>query len=383
MKVGIIGVGFSEMKSYEPSKAPAFQELPFIAVKRALQNAGVERGEVDFFVESSYDFLDGRMISNMYTCTNVGAFLRSESRVADDSLLGVAYAAAKIKSGDAEIAVVESHGIREVDHNAISHIIFDPFVYRNIGMSYLTSLALVSKAYIDRYRVDEDDALTIVSKNRRAGYFNPNAHLREPINDEEVRRSPYVVYPLRQSMLAPPTSGSVALVLANEYMATRLVDQPVWIESISWCTDSYYLGGKPLHTIIPLQVAAKKAYTEAGITNPAKQIGLFEVCDVTPYHELMAYEALGLAQEGKGCNYAREGVTDPREGSIPVNVSGGSLSTDPYPASSLFKLVEAYLQMRGEAVGRQIKGVERALVHGFSYIGGASAQTHVVLIAGV
>jgi len=93
----------------------------------------------------------------------------------------------------------------------------------------------------------------------------------------------------------------------------------------------------------------------------------------------MAYEALGLAEAGKGSRLVEEGATE-RGGKLPVNLSGGCLSTNLLGASGLARAAEATLQLRGEAHGRQVAGARLALAHGFSSLSGAAAPTNCVVV---
>jgi acetyl-CoA C-acetyltransferase len=56
-------------------------------------------------------------------------------------------------------------------------------------------------------------------------------------------------------------------------------------------------------------------------------------------------------------------------GRLPVNPSGGVLSTNPIGASGMIRFAEAALQVRGMAGAHQIDGARRALGHAY---GGAS-----------
>jgi acetyl-CoA C-acetyltransferase len=353
----------------------------------------LRRSDVDFFVEVSYDSIDGRMISNMYTVSAAGAYLRAEHRVSDNFLLGLAYAYAKILSGEADTALVVAYSTREVrdgDFTVLSNLIFDPFYYRPL-MNHIVGLGLQASSYRAMTNVSDEVVGRVVVKNRRMGSMNPLTGLKGSITLEEVLSSDYVVYPLRGSMLPPRNWGAVALVLAEETTARRLSDAPVWIAGIQWATDGYYLGGKPLGaylqpaipitgTLLSIRRASSRLFSKLNINNPEREIGLFEVCDVTPYHEIMAYEGLGLANWGTGYRLVEEGATDPRGGRIPVNPSGGHLSLDPYPATGAVKVLEAYLQLRGEAGSRQLSGVSRALVHDCTYINAPSTFTQSVAV---
>ena len=87
---------------------------------------------------------------------------------------------------------------------------------------------------------------------------------------------------------------------------------------------------------------------------------------------------LVLVQRGKGGGLAMEGITT-HNGRIPVNPSGGVLSTHPYVTRGLLRVAEASLQVMGCADGRQVPEVETALAHSVHGLGG---QAHTVVILG-
>lgn len=370
-RVGIIGIGLSEFFDTNDPKRPNYYELSFIATKRALESVGLEKGEVDFFIEANIDLFAGRLISNMYTCTAAGGYLNDEANVAEDGTLGLIYAYMKLRSGF-DVALVTSACGGDVDHVHASTTIFDPFIYRPLSMNYLLGLALQASSYKHMFDVKEEYAALIAEKNRDYGSRNPRAFLRSKITCDDVLNSDYVIWPLRELMISPIAAGAVSVVLASEHVARRYTDTPIWIDEVSWFTDGYYLGGKPLFFLIPLALAARKVYNKLNIEKPLKQIDLFEVSDVTAYHELMIYEALRLAPIGRGWEIVKD------EGRK-VNCSGGSLSTNLFQVSGLLKIAEAYLQLLGEAGPVQVSGAEKALVHGLTCVSGASSQTHSLI----
>jgi acetyl-CoA C-acetyltransferase len=116
----------------------------------------------------------------------------------------------------------------------------------------------------------------------------------------------------------------------------------------------------------------------AGITEPFDQLDVAEVHDLTSYHELMAYEALGWAKEGAASRLVEEGATA-MEGSLPVNPSGGALSTNLGGGTGLARVAEAALQVMGNAEGHQVDA-RTALAHGASALAGSVAQSHGVVV---
>jgi len=52
-------------------------------------------------------------------------------------------------------------------------------------------------------------------------------------------------------------------------------------------------------------------------------------------------------------------------GDLPVNMSGGVLSSNPIGASGMLRFTAAALQARGEAGEHQVEGAKRALGHAY------------------
>jgi acetyl-CoA C-acetyltransferase len=78
---------------------------------------------------------------------------------------------------------------------------------------------------------------------------------------------------------------------------------------------------------------------------------------------------------GEGGRLIDEGVTE-MDGELPVNPSGGVLSTNPDGASALIRVAEAALQVLGEAGEHQVDGVRRALATGY----GGNAWTDLMIL---
>jgi len=77
------------------------------------------------------------------------------------------------------------------------------------------------------------------------------------------------------------------------------------------------------------------AYERAGVHDPANEIDVAEVCDVTSFHESLWTEQLGLCTAGTGGRLVEEGVTA-LDGRLPVNPSGGLFGANPPSSQFLF-----------------------------------------------
>jgi acetyl-CoA C-acetyltransferase len=176
------------------------------------------------------------------------------------------------------------------------------------------------------------------------------------------------------------TDGATCLILAAERNAKKLTTNKkrVWLKGAGHCSDAFRLGDRDLSDTRALKAAAKKAYAMAGIADPLKEIDVAEVYDAFSYMELMWLEGLGFCDDGMGGEFVERGYAD-FNGKLPVNPSGGRLSSHPVQVAGLSAMAECVLQIRGEAGERQLQDVETALVHG---INGICGQSHCVWILG-
>lgn len=376
-RVAIVGIGQTGFSGAADDRL--YHEHDFEAARMALADAGLDRGDVDTVICSGWDAVDGRTISDMHTAMSAGGYLKDSSHVGEDGIMALAYAYMRIAAGLFDVALVSGHGHAECSFETVSNVVFDPLFVRPLGQSHLVSLALQANAYMQRYGVSEEAPAKVAVKNRKNGAANRSAHLQSPVSLADVLASAPVCYPFRALHCPPQSVGGVALILAAEDTARRITERPVWITGIGWAIDSYDLGSKDLTRLGSLAAAADRAYRMAGIARPLDELDAAELHDITPFHELMAYEALGLAAEGGGAKLLEDGMTD-AGGKLPVNPSGGVLCTNLYGASGLVRAAEGALQLRGEAGAHQVPDARRALAHGMSAPSGAAARTDCVLV---
>jgi len=138
-----------------------------------------------------------------------------------------------------------------------------------------------------------------------------------------------------------------------------------WIEGLGWAVDIYDACSGDAPHLNSLRKSSERAYRAAGIKNPLREIDVAEVSDVSAYHEIMIYEALGFCGEGEGKELVADGITK-TDGELPINPSGGVLCSNPIFASSLVRVAEAYLQVTGKAGKRQVGKSDVALAQGFT-----------------
>jgi len=373
-KVAIVGVGQTR---YERSKEDTFAELVFEAATAALRDAGGSIEDIDNIVTVSNDFWDGRTISSMAVMDAAGSWDKDISTVEGDGIFGAFYGMMRALSGSFDTTLVVSHVKgSEGNMNLITNAMFDPIYQRFLGIDATTSAALQARAYMEKSGASEEDFARVSVKNHKNGLNNEYAHLGLDITVEDVMASRKIAEPLKLYDCSPISDGAAAIVLSNEQGLKRFKQEPVWIRGAGHCSDSYTLGYRDLARPRSLEAAAKKAYKMAGITNPLKELDVVELYDAYSYMEPLWYEGLGLA--ANGVDLVRSGDTQ-MDGELPVNPSGGALSAHPVLVAGLARLIEAALQVRGDAGGHQVSGVKTALAQG---INGPCGQAHGVFVVG-
>lgn len=370
---------------FEPRKdKQRMQELVWEVVSQVVKQTGLHFEEdmgIDNAVTCSDDFFDARTISDCGITDVVGAHMRSEEKVAMDSLMAVYYAWAGILSGSYDITLVVAHSkeSQAISRNLITNAAFDPIYQRPLGIDYLQACALQARAYMNASKISRETLAKVVVKSRQNASRNPFAQEKKKVTCEQVLNSPMVADPLSQLDIYPISDGAAAMILATESKAKLITDKPVWILGGGCCYDNFYLGDRNLAESEALKKAAGRAYQMAGIKQPSRQLSLAEISAYYSYQEPLWCEGLGLCPEGKGGKFVESGESA-LDGKLPVNPSGGPLAGNPQMVGGIVRAVECFLQLRGEAGKRQVKNAKRALAHGTI---GPAGQFHAVMVFGV
>jgi len=335
-----------------------------------------EQGGIDTVVSVSDDLYDARTISDNAMTDVLGAHYRCEEKVAQDGAQAVYYATAAILSGHTDVVMVVGHckESQAESRNQITHLTFDPFYTRPLGLDGVAAAALQARAYMASSYLTDQHLAQVVARARRLAAQNPRHPENRTVTEEEVRSSPLLADPLRELHCYPVSDGAVGLLLASEERAHSLCQRPVWVTGVGNSMDSFFLGERELHRSEALRRAAQRAYRRAGLSEPAPAFDLVEVSDPFAHQQPMWLEGLGLCPETRGGRFVEEGGLD----RLHVNLSGGTLAGCPLLLGGLARVAEAALQLAGQAgAGRQLPDPRRALAHGVT---GPAGQHHSVVI---
>lgn len=237
------------------------------------------------------------------------------------------------------------------------------------GLNFPASYALVAQRHMQEYGTTSRDLELISLKNHDNARLNPLAHFHhKSVTQADIDAAATVAAPLRLFDCCPVSDGAAAVVLSAE--KTRSRDIEILGSAVS--TDAISLAQRETHTSFPAaRDAAARAYSEAGIV-PA-DVDFAEVHDCFTIAELVAMEDVGLCEPGGAAEYVRAGETL-RDGSIPVNVSGGlKAGGHAIGATGVGQIYESVKQLRGEAGTRQVHGVRIGLTHNVGGVGGTCA----------
>ncbi len=369
-------VGVAQTKYERRKKDKTYYDLVFEMTKGVLEDAGLALEDIDNVITVSNDFLDGRTISSMAVGEAAGAFDKNISTVEGDGTFGAFYGAMRVLGGfNTTLVVAHSKG-SEGDVKYITNGMFDPIFQRLLGLEAISASALQANAYMDRYGVREESFAQVSVKNHANARNNPHAHLPMELTIGDVMGSQKMADPIKLLDCSPVSDGAAAIIIANEAHARKAKTKPVWIKGIAHCAEEYFLGDRDLANPKSLRNAAGRAYAMAGIADPLHSLDVVELYDAFSYMEPLWLEGLGLCNPGDGPKLLDDGITT-MSGALPVNPSGGVLSSHALLVAGLARIIEAVLQLRGEAENRQIERAKTALAHG---INGPCGQSHCVWV---
>jgi len=358
----IVGLGCTGFKSVTPDLS--YKEIMFEAATRAYEDAGVNpRRDIDCFITCAEDYWEGFSIFDEFVPDQIGAVLKHLFTVTADGLYGLATAYMLIRTGHFDTIAVEAHS-KASDILTFEDIVafaIDPIYNRPLGGHPYYIAGLEMTRYLHETGNTREECAQVVAKNKKNALRNPYAGHGAQVTVDDVLCSEPLFYPLNRLDVSPLSDGCVVVVLASERVAGKFTDTPIWIKGVGWNSDTPRLETRDWGRAVYTELAADMAYKMAGIRTPLDEIDVAEIDDMFSYKELQNLEALRFCGPGEAGRLTEEGITD-RDGSLPVNTSGGLLGVGySLEASGLQKLVEVVLQLRGEAGPRQIPNAETGL----------------------
>jgi acetyl-CoA acetyltransferase len=175
----------------------------------------------------------------------------------------------------------------------------------------------------------------ISEKNHAHSTLNPLAAYQKRFTVEEIMGDMMIAYPNTRPMCSANCDGAAAaVVVGGEKLKTLSLEQQrraVKVSASILTSDPYQEACQILPDVNTLtRNAARTAYEQAGVG--PEDLDLVELHDCFATAELVHYDNLMLCDEGGAVDFFNSGAPH-RDGSTPVNVSGG-LQSKGHPISA-------------------------------------------------
>lgn len=380
-QAAIVGVGQSEY-SWQSGRPETVLALE--AIRRALDDAGLEASAVDGIVRASIES------TTPFELISLGG-MGPVTFTADDAtwggfaggLLGLAHAAIAVGRARVVVAFRSFNGrsmmrLGRPQPGSIAAQGETPRAQGNmpVGGEFTAPYGFVSPAqvfslwariYMERHGIDAarmSQSLGAVAMHaRRAARSNPAALLRDkPLTAADYAASPVVAEPLRKADICLESDGACAVVIASAEVARKCRHVPVQVvDAYQHVLPGYqhlWLMDPDLPPTIPRDFIPGWLGRHGLAPADLDVIGLY---DASSFAVICDVETMGLCAPGEGVDW----VLDP---TVPYNTSGGQLA-EVY-LQGLAQTVELVRQLRGTST-QQVPGARHAFVGAAALMSGA------------
>ena len=234
------------------------------------------------------------------------------------------------------------------------------------------AFAQLASAYAAKYHIPDQDlkrAMAHVSvKSHANGVLNPKAHLRKPVTEDQVMAAPIIAHPLGLFDCCGVSDGAACAIVTTVEKAKEMGRKDfITVKALqlalsngeemgynNWDGDHFMTTDK----------CSLRAYQEAGIKDPRKEISMMELHDCFSITELVTYEDLHISERGRAVKDVMDGFYDLEAAGCPArSMADLKCFGHPIGASGLRMLYEMYLQFHGRAGERQIDNPRFGLTH--------------------
>jgi len=340
----------------------------------------VELADVDAVViGKAPDLFEGVMMPELYLAEALGAVGKPLFRVHTAGSVGgsTSIVAAQLVQSGVHRRVLTLAFEKQSESNAMWALSIPvPFimpVHAGAGGYFAPHV----RSYIRRSGAPEHVGRMVAVKDRLNGCRNPYAHLHDSgITMDSVAESAMLWDPIRYDETCPSSDGACAMVIAAEDIADA-APHAAWVHATAMRTEPTTFAGRDQANPQAGRDAAAALWRDAGITDPLTEVDVAEIYVPFSWFEPMWMENLGFAAEHEGWKLTESGETS-MEGRIPVNPSGGVLSSNPIGASGMLRFAEAAMQVMGVAGEHQVPDARTALGHAY----GGGSQFFAMWVVG-
>ncbi|HEX8260779.1 MAG TPA: thiolase [Rubrobacteraceae bacterium] len=371
-RAAIVGVAESDLGEVGPGLTPL--DLIGQATSRALEDAGLEKGDVDgLFSASAYYHMP---------TLSVGEYLGIRPRYSDATSMGgssfvshLFHAAAAIDAGLCEVALIAYGSTqRSAGGRLVSGSETLPYEAAYRPRYPVSMYALAASRHMHEYGTTREQLAEVAVAARKWAKLNPKAFVQGDLSIEDVLDSRMVSSPLSVLDCCLVTDGGGAVLVTGVGRAQALRKPPVYLLGVGEAHWHRNISQMPDLTVSAAAESGPRAYRMAKIG--PEDVDVAMLYDAFTINTVLFLEDLGFCEKGEGGAFASGGRISPG-GELAVNTNGGGLSYNHPGMYGLLLLVEATRQIRGECGERQVADANVALVHGNG--GVLSSQVSAVL----
>jgi acetyl-CoA C-acetyltransferase len=380
-RCAVIGVGQTKYQATRGDVSIA--GLVREAALRALADAGLTWSDIEAVViGKAPDFFEGVMMPELILAEALGGVGKPVLRVHTAGSVGgsTAIVASSLVEAGIHGRVLALGFEKQSESNAMWALSLPSPFQTSINAGAGGYFSPIIRRYMAMSDAPELVGCLVAFKDRQNALKNPYAHLhQQDLTFDQVVESPMLWDPIRYSETCPSSDGACAIVLGDEAAAAAAPNPVAWVDATAMRSEANNFGGRNMVNPAASSACAADLWRKADVREPRAEIDVVEMYVPFSWYEPMWLESLGFAEHGEGWRLVEDGTTA-LDGDLPVNCSGGVLSSNPIGASGMVRFAEAALQVRGMAGEHQVDGARRALGH--AYGGGAQYFAMWVVSAG-
>jgi acetyl-CoA acetyltransferase len=219
------------------------------------------------------------------------------------------------------------------------------------ALSATNWLAMPAQRYMHDFGLTREQLGWIALNARNNAGLNPDAVFREPLSMDDYLGARMISEPLCLFDCDIPCDGATAVIVSRRDAANGLPRHPLTVESVG--PGMFERATWDQRADITTMAAHDSAATlwQHTTMTPA-DVDMAQIYDGFSFLTVMWLEALGFCEHGKVGEFIEGGERIARDGSLPINTSGGQLSGGRLHGMGF--LHEACVQMWGEGGDRQV-----------------------------
>jgi len=366
IRTAIVGVG----QTHHTSKRRDVngQELINEAVRQALLDAELTIKDIDAFVIGNMDHFEAINYVDCWGVDGLGSYMKPVIKVTTGGSTGGTLGTCgyqHVSSGLFEVVMaIGWEKNSESDTQAAISTCANPIFERDFFGGAIGPNAAQYSMYMKEFGATQEDAALVAVRDHNNALNNPFAHVRKFMTVEDVMKSPMLCYPIKLLDSCPRSDGACAVIYASESKAEKIRKSPAWVHASAVSHDCTYFGDYDWEGQPTLNAAVERVYKRAGITNPLREIDVMELYLPFSTCGVVWMDHMHFCERGEAPKLIRKGIFN-MDGEVPINPSGGVLSTNPIGATALIRIGEAALQIMGRADARQVSNVKTAMATAF------------------